>query len=127
MKKKILIPVVWVTVSAVLIVLFAAGIAGAFRYGFVEGRVLIADNGEYLIILDDRSPIRMSDRSRQGGLFGDLQTGDKIRIVHDGIEESYPGRTRVYSVRLIEKGSIEDISEDVLRSLAQIGLLGAYE
>ena len=92
-----------------------------------EGRVLIADNGSYLIVLDDHSPIRMSDCSRKGGAFLDLQTGDKIRILHDGVLLSYPGQTGVYWVRLLERGSGEDIPEDVLLALQELGWIESPE
>ena len=109
----------------VLLLIFAvcilvATVKGALRYGFVEGRVLIADNGSYLIILNDYSPIKMSDCSAGGDLFSDLQTGDRIRILHDGIRLSYPGQTGVYRLRLLEKGSIDDIPSDVINALKRI-------
>ena len=123
MKKKTIIAL---TVTAVLVavaLLLVFGAKAALKYGYLEGCVLIADNGSYLIVLDDHSPIKMSDRSKDGGAFLDLQTGDRIRVLHDGIRESYPGQTGVYRVRLLERGSIDDIPSDVLEALRQLGWL----
>lgn len=127
MKKKTIIALILTAVAIVLAVLLILGVKGAAKYGFLEGRVLIADNGSYLIILDDHSPIKMSDHSANGGAFLDLQTGDKIRILHDGVRESYPGQTGVYHVRLIERGSMDDIPADVVNALRQLGWMNKAE
>ncbi|MBQ2988935.1 MAG: hypothetical protein IJD59_07520 [Clostridia bacterium] len=122
-KRTVILTVSLIAVAALLTV----GVRGALSYGMLEGRVLIADNGSYLIVLDDHSPIRMSDCSRKGGAFLDLQTGDKIRILHDGVLLSYPGQTGVYWVRLLERGSGEDIPEDVLLALQELGWIESPE
>ncbi len=121
MKKKRLLAVVWTVALIAIAASLIFGIKSALRYGFIEGRVLVADNGSYLIILDDHSPIKMSDLTRKGGAFLDLQTGDKIRILHDGIRLSYPGQTGVYRIRLLERGSEADIPADIWDSLRQLG------
>ncbi len=118
MKKKICIIVF---VCVLVIGLISLGIAASLRYGYIEGRVLIADNGAYLIILDDHSPIRMTDASMSGGLFEELQTGDRIRVVCGSIQESYPGRVSVYYLRCTEKGTIDDIFPDVIHTLTELG------
>lgn len=127
MKKKTIIALILTVALIALAVLLVLGIKGAVKYGFLEGRVLIADNGSYLIILDDHSPIKMSDHSANGGAFLDLQTGDKIRILHDGVRESYPGQTGVYHVRLLERGDTEDIPADVVNALRQLGWMDKAE
>ena len=127
MKKKTIIALILTVALIALAVLLVLGIKGAVKYGFLEGRVLIADNGSYLIILDDHSPIKMSDHSANGGAFRDLQTGDKIRILHDGVRESYPGQTGVYHVRLLERGDTEDIPADVVNALRQLGWMDKAE
>ena len=127
MKKKTIIALILTVALIALAVLLVLGVKGAVKYGFLEGRVLIADNGSYLIILDDHSPIKMSDHSANGGAFLDLQTGDKIRILHDGVRESYPGQTGVYHVRLLERGDTEDIPADVVNALRQLGWMDKAE
>ena len=119
--------IVLIIVLTVAVVLLVIGAKKAVNYGFLEGRVLVADNGSYLIILNDHSPIKMSDHSANGGAFLDLQTGDKIRILHDGVRESYPGQTGVYHVRLLERGDTEDIPADVVNALRQLGWMDKAE
>ena len=118
MKKK-----VWIILSVCILVciLIFLGILASLRCGYIEGRVLIADNGAYFIVSDDHTPIRMTDASFGGGLFEDLQTGDRIYAICGSIQESYPARTVVYSVRLLEKGTEEDIFPDVIQTLTELG------
>ncbi len=127
MKKKTVIALISAAILIAVAVLLVFGIRSAMRYGLLEGRVLIADNGSYLIVLDDHSPIKMFDCSKNGGLFLDLKTGDRIRILHDGVRESYPGQTGVYSIRLLDRGDMEDIPEDVLNALRQLGWMDAAD
>ncbi|MBQ3489087.1 MAG: hypothetical protein IJA86_00670 [Clostridia bacterium] len=117
-KKKIYIIVsVCIFVCSVLSLLVAASL----HYGYSEGRVLIADDGAYFLVLDDHSPIRMTDNSQRGGLFHELQSGDRIGVIHGGIQESYPGNTSVYYIRFLEKGTVEDIFSDVIHTLTELG------
>ncbi|MBE6664799.1 MAG: hypothetical protein E7603_01080 [Ruminococcaceae bacterium] len=118
MKKKICITV---SVCVLVFGLIFLGVMASLNYGYSEGRVLIADSGAYFIILNDHSPIRMTDRSLSGGLFGDLQTGDRICVVHGSIQESYPGNTAVYYLRRLEKGTVEDVFPDVIHTLTELG------
>lgn len=120
MKKKICI-IVFVCVLVFGLISFC--IAASLNYGYIEGRVLIADNGAYLIILSDHSPIRMTDASLSGGLFENLKTGDRISAICGNIQESYPGNTSVYYIRHIEKGTEEDIFPDVIQILKELGWL----
>ena len=118
MKKKI-----WITVFVCVLAvgLFFLSVMASLHYGYSEGRVLIADSGAYFIILNDHSPIRMTDRSLSGGLFSDLQTGDRIGVVHGSIQESYPGNAEVYVLRHLEKGTVDDIFPDVIQILTELG------
>ena len=127
MKKKTFFTIAWIIALTVAVVLLVINAKKAVNYGFLEGRVLIADNGSYLIVLNDHSPIKMTDQTRKGDAFLDLQTGDKIRILHNGVLLSYPGQTGVYHVRLLERGGAEDIPSDVLESLRQLGWIRDVE
>ena len=118
MKKKICIIVSVCVAVAVLLTLL---VMASLNYGYIEGRVLIADNGAYFIVLNDHSPIRMTDCSWNGGLFSELQTGDRISIIHGRILESYPGKTDVYFLRLLEKGTVDDVFPDVIKTLTELG------
>jgi len=88
--------------------------------GFSVGRCLVADNGSYLFI-DGSSPIVMSTRREKEKVFAGLETGDKILILHNGIEESYPGGTGVYWCMKLENGAQADIPEQVVEELAELG------
>ena len=87
---------------------------------FSVGRCLVADNGSYLFI-DGNSPIVMSNRKDKEGLFSGLETGDKILLLHDGIAESYPGRTGAYWCIKLEDGTQADIPEQVMEELTELG------
>ncbi len=87
---------------------------------FSVGRCLVADNGSYMFI-DGNSPIVMSNRKDKEGLFSDLETGDKILLLHDGIAESYPGRTGAYWCMKLEDGTQADIPKQVMEELAELG------
>ena len=87
---------------------------------FSVGRCLVADNGSYMFI-DGNSPIVMSNRKDKEGLFSDLETGDKILLLHDGIAESYPGRTGAYWCMKLEDGTQADIPEQIMEELAELG------
>ena len=87
---------------------------------FTVGRCLVAENGSYMFI-DGNSPIVMSNRKDKERLFSDLETGDKILLLHDGIAESYPGRTGAYWCMKLEDGTQADIPEQVMEELAELG------
>lgn len=87
----------------------------------MTGLCLISSDGKYLIIDEGGIPIVMSNQSGNDDLFRGLQTGDKVEITYDGIEETYPARTGVYTCRQIEKSSADAISENTLSQLRQLG------
>lgn len=124
MKKKIL--VVLATIFAIVLLLFAIGfvalgIASFKGYSVSEGRVLVTDNGSYMIIDKNNSPIVMSNQSKNEKIFEGLTNGDEILIVHDGIQESYPGGTGVYFCKKLADGEYKDLPEQTLFSLAEMG------
>lgn len=93
----------------------------AHSLGVSVGRFLIAERGTYMVILDERSPVCMSNVKEKEGLFDGLENGDKILVLHDGIRESYPGGTGAYAVFKLAYGNISDIPEQVLNELAELG------
>ncbi|NLL80476.1 MAG: hypothetical protein GX234_11980 [Clostridiales bacterium] len=121
MKKKIwLIPIIVIG----LILVFLIGSVGFLTikgYGVSQGRYLEAKDGQPLFILDN-SPIEMSNRTDKD-LFGKLDNGDKILVIHDGILESYPGRTGVYGIFKLSDGTTADIPQEVLNQLIELGWL----
>lgn len=138
-KRKWVIPVV-VVISVIALMLVACiitlGIMTKKGLGFSTGRYLAARNGVSMVIMDDApkgitdrevrerymSPVVMSNR-KERDLFKNLETGDKILIVHGGIKESYPGGTGVYAVFKLGDGSTEDIPQKILSDLTAMGWL----
>lgn len=102
-KKKWVLPL---CVIGVILLLCAGGLWYMINHSmsFSVGRCLVADNGSYMFI-DGNSPIIMSNRKDKEGLFSGLGTGDKILIFHDGIAETYPGRTGAYWCVKLEDGT----------------------
>ena len=119
-KKKYLIPIV---VIGVILILFIAGISRivAKGYGVSTGRYLEAKNGTAMLVCDN-SPIQMSNRTDKD-LFNKLDIGDKILVIHDGIAESYPGKTGVYAVFKLSDGTTGDIPQTVVNELIDLGWL----
>jgi len=89
---------------------------------WVEGICLVRENGRVLLIAKDE-PIALTDRSKEGHLLKDLQTGDRIRVLHNGIAESFPAQANVYRVERMGQGSLDEVSPQVLDSLRQLGWL----
>ena len=119
MKKKWLIPIV---IIAVLLLLGGAAVfyMASHSMSFSSGRCIVASNGSYMILLDN-SPVTMSNCSGNEDLFSDIKTGDEILILHDGIQETYPGGTGVYYCKRLNEGTIEDIPDDIIESLSPMG------
>ena len=115
-KKRLLIGILCVAVVLIAGALFMA----KNRIGFSIGNCIEADNGRYLIVLDN-SPIAMHQRSGKESMFPDLDTGDKIFIVHDGINETYPGKTGLYFILKLSNGNIGDVPEEIITQLQELG------
>ena len=115
MKKVLLV------LSLLLLLGAAVFVAAAKRsLSFTAGYYVKAENGAHLLIAGS-SPIQLSDQTNGSGHFTDLTSGDRIRVLHDGIAESYPARTGVYGLWKLDDGSIEDVPVSVLDSLMDMG------
>lgn len=86
----------------------------------MTGIYLRSTNGSNIIIGDDNCPTTMGNETGNEEIFDDLKSGDKIEITYDLIYETYPSRTQIYSSKLIERGSIDDIPKDVLDKLQEM-------
>ena len=86
-----------------------------------EGYSLKCENGSYMIINDKGSPIRYSFSNAVGANVENLTDGDRILIISDLINESYPGSTSARFILKLEDGDISDIPEDTLLSLSELG------
>ena len=119
MKKKILV------VLCVIVCIIAIGVFILAGKGISPsvGQYLRTDNADMLIL--DNSPIVMSVCSGNDDMFANYESGDKILVLHDGINESYPGGTGVYFSIKLADGHMSNISETVLRQLYELGWTSA--
>ena len=113
--------------AVVIVIVLVLIIVGYFTVitlnstALIEGYSLKCENGSYMIIEERGSPIRYSHNKAVGTDVETLTDGDRILIVSDLINESYPGSTSAYLVVKLADGDISDIPEDTLRSLAELG------
>ncbi len=89
--------------------------------GFSSGRCLMAENGSVLLITERGEPIVLSNVREKKNLFSGLRSGDAIRVLHDGVQETYPARTGAYALWKQADGSLADIPADTLRQLNELG------
>ena len=88
----------------------------------MTGRYLKASSGINLIIDEEGLPIVMGNSSNKEDIFEGLQTGYKIQITcNSEIRETYPAGTDIYSCKLIERGTIENIPKMTLKTLEDMG------
>lgn len=108
-----------IAVSICMIVLLCGcSMKEVYDLSATEGRVLLCNNDTFMLI-SDGSPITLDvDELKNIDEYSD---GDLIRVWHDGVEESYPARTKAYKITLIEKGSMADVNENVAKSLCDMG------
>lgn len=121
MKKKLWLIPIAVVGFALILLIGSILIFSCTGYGISQGRYLESKNGQSMLILDD-SPIVMSNRT-DSDLFDDLDIGDKILVIHDGIAESYPGKTGAYAIFKLSDGSTGDIPQTVVNELIELGWL----
>ena len=113
-KKKQLLLIVIAVIVVGIVALVISGLTPAVGY------VITADDGQYLIVLDD-SPVVMSGCTRDENMFVGLKTGNQVLILHDGIRESYPAQTGVYFCMNIASGSPDKIPAHIMESLTEQG------
>ena len=87
----------------------------------IEGYSLSCENGSYMIIEDSGSPICYSYNKAIGSDVKELTNGDRILIISDLINETYPGSTSAYFILKLKDGEVSDIPEETLASLADLG------
>lgn len=119
-------------ISALLLLGLILGCLAALGFfllrgvGVTVGRCLITDNGACLLVVDN-SPIVLSHQGTDEAPYASLQTGDKLFVLHDGIQETYPAKTDVYFCLRVGSGSIEDIPDQVITGLAELGWLSSQQ
>ena len=110
-------------IVGVLLITFTAsiGVLLAKGYGASTGVYLESKDGA-AILVRGRTPILLSSQYN-GDMFSTLGIGDKAFVIHSGVEETYPARTRAYAVFKISKGEISDVPQQVVEELSELGLL----
>lgn len=115
-KKKIRIGALCV----IAILLLGAVVLVKNKISISTGTYIAADNGTYLVVLG-QTPVVMHQGNET--MFSALDTADKILIVHDGIDTSYPGQTRLYFLLKLSDGQERNIPEEILDELQDLGWL----
>lgn len=99
---------------------------GAKICSWVEGRYLRDKGGDMVLVehngyIEPTSVAAYDLTSFTGFDFAEFESGDRIKILVDGIRETYPAQATVYATELIEKGSYDDLDDDVMDSLREMG------
>lgn len=110
--------IVGIVLALALGVIIAGRIFLYNGYGIMVGRLLILNNS-YMLIEENTSTI-ISNQSGNKDLFDGLSIGDKLLVVHDGVETSLPSRTGAYHIFRLEKGDEGDIPEDALITITEV-------
>ena len=106
-----------ITAFVVCCVLFVGILFWMVGRGFAPhtGTYLECENGSHMVVMD-KTPIVMHSKIVS---FDGLVSGDRIFILHDGMEETYPARTGVYF--LMKIGTDGTVDETVLQQLSDLG------
>ena len=123
-KRKWLIPVVTIIAILALIIIYVCVLIGK-GFGVSEGVYLEAKDGSAIIVCD-RTPIIMSNRTNRN-LFDNLEMGDKILIIQDGIAESLPASTGAYAVFKRNSGVTGEIPLSVIEEMIKLGWIESAE
>ena len=116
--KKVLISAM--AIILVVVTAFTVFMASGSK-SLISGYSLRCSNDTYMIIEETGSPIRYSFSDALGRNVEKLTDGDRILIISDLINLSYPGSTRAYFVLKLSDGEISDIPENTLDSLEELG------
>lgn len=88
-----------------------------------EGRALIALDREgtlsTLLVTEDGEAIVLTTEINDA--FCECRSGDRLRITHDGISETFPAQTKVYDYKTLGEGSWLDIPQETVTALEDLG------
>lgn len=110
----------WIFTILLLAVICLCGCTSSLPTSLSTGVCLVTTDGTCLLVCDN-SPIILSDRTGRSDAFSDLQTGDQLLVLHDGVQESYPARTGAYAVFRQGRGTVADVPQAVIDQLSQLG------
>ncbi len=117
-------------IKVMLPICIALILAGGLAFGLFRGKswsrgaLLKTEKGIAFWIDESGSPIELTFvRGAAEKQAAKLQTGDGILLLHDGILESYPGRTGCYFI--VKSGGQKEIPQNTLDNLAEMGWVDA--
>ena len=111
--------IIAIMLCIVLLIGVAFIVAAASGIGISVGTCIKADNGRYLVVIDN-SPIAMHQRSGDRNIFENLETGDKLLVIHhSGILETFPGKMGVYTLMKLSSG--HEIPQEIISQLTDLG------
>lgn len=116
MKKKIKMFILLAISIFVLASVFMFGVKGHEGY-------YIETNKGFNILLSEKSELIMMSNKLGDRMFEKYDTGDKIKIIHGGIMESYPAQARVYLSIKLKDGDSNNIPKEVWVELEEYGCL----
>lgn len=115
MKKKVMIAgAVLLVLALCLTVFLVKGLS------FRVGRCMVTEDGRVLLLMEG-SPVALSDHTPLGTAFARCNTGDVALILHDGVQETFPGGTGCYMMIRLRQGTSADIPSSVLNELDSLG------
>ena len=120
-KRKWILPVGIIGGFLFCIILFfaAAGIMSAKGYGLTVGHLYFTDTRTYLIDAKEQAMV-VSDQSKAKSLFEGRKSGDKVMIIHGGVDEVYPAITGGYYLLCLAKGDGSYRPADEVLSIVDI-------
>lgn len=86
-----------------------------------EGRLLLSADGAAVLVTEDGSPIVLSVQVEGAAPWEGFHSGDRVAVDHDGVDDSYPQRTGAYGWELLAAGTLEDVPEETLAALEELG------
>ncbi len=107
-----------ITALCIIFILSGCSMKEVYELSSTEGRVFLCKNNTFMLIADGSPIVLNVEGLKDVDKYSD---GDLISVWHDGIEETYPARTKAYKIKLIEKGSMADVDENVVRNLCDMG------
>lgn len=119
----------FISVAVLILVAVAAFVVFMSSGGksLIIGYSLKCNNDTYMIIEETGSPIRYNFNKAVGTSAEKLDQGDRILIISDLINESYPASTSAYLVFKLSDGDIDDIPAETISSLEELGWYNSEE
>ena len=109
--------------AAVCVLAAALAVGAAARVGSpLTGRFLAGDQTTPILIDSSGTPIVLTDGTGSD-LFAGLSDGDRIVVFASPVAETYPARAKVYFCLRLGSGTREDLPQQTLQTLWELGWL----